>query len=145
MDLVIGHANGPDGFSTCMFAGNYNQSIESRRIFTSMSGERIQILAVFLGKGSNLQEIHGSLQTHVECNIVGWCNASPGQITDTVHHTLAPTSLANNFARSVDQLLTPVESKSDVPASKPDATDAHLPAHLPDGGKKTRVRVRKPR
>ena len=134
MDLLIGHGKGPDGFSTCVFNGNYNQAIESKRTFTSMSGDQIQILAVFLGKGPNAQKIHASLQEHIRCNVVGWYDASPGQITDTVHHIFAPASLANTFTRSVDQYIAPVESKSDEPARTPDAAD---------GGKKTRVRVRK--
>ena len=139
MDIIIGHSNSPDGFSTCMFAGNYNQSIESKRIFTNMTGDKIQVLAVFLGKGSNAHEIHASLQEHIECNIVGWYDESPGQITDTVHHILAPASLANNFTRSVDQFIAPVESKSDVPASKPVA--ASKPAKSePKNGRKPRVR-----
>ena len=99
-----------------------------------MSGDQIQILAVFLGKGPNAQKIHASLQEHIKCNVVGWYDASPGQITDTVHHIFAPASLANTFMRSVDQFIAPVESKSDEPARTPDAAD---------GGKKTRVRVRK--
>ena len=147
MDLVIGHAKGPDGFSTCVFSENYNQAIESKRKFTSMTGDKIQVLAIFLGKGSNAPDIHASLQEHIKCNIVGWYDASPGQITDTVHHILAPASLANNFARSVDKFIAPVVNQINVSAtkpvsaSKPDATTSNKP----DGGKKTGVRPRKPR
>ena len=146
MDLIIGHSKGPDGFSTCVFSGNYNQAIESKRIFTSMTGERVQILAVFLGKGSNAHEIHASLQEHIECKMVGWYDASPGQITDTVHHIFAPVSLANTFTRSVDRFIAPVDSKSDVSAdpTEPGERQQRNGKQQPDAGTK-RVRVRKPK
>ena len=151
MDLIIGIAKGPDGFSTCMFAGNYNQSIESKRIFTSMAGQRIQVLSVFLGKGPQVQEIHASLQERVKCNMVGWYDASPGQITDTVHHILAPESLANTFTRSVDQFIAPVESKSNVSADSTEPGERPQSGKPPRNGKQQpdagtkRVRVRKPK
>ena len=150
MDLIIGHAKGPDGFSTCMFAENYNQAIESKRIFTSMTGAKIQILAVFLGKGPQAQEIHTSLQEQVKCNIVGWYNASPGQITDTVHHILAPKSLANSWSRSVDKLIAPADIQSNVSADPTEPGERPQSGKPPKNGKQQpdagkRVRVRKPK
>ena len=140
MDIVVGHAKGPDGtFSTCVWSLDYNAAIESKRKFTSMTGDEIQIMAVFLGKGSKAQEIHASLQEHIRCKFIGVYDASPGQITDTVHHILAPASLANTFTRSVDQLIAPVESKSNVPASNAESAELSQP----NGGKKPRIRVRK--
>ena len=142
MDLIVGHAKSPDGtFSTCVFSENYNAAIESKRKFASITGDEIRILAVFLGHGPKIQEVHASLRERIECKIVGWFNASPGELTDTVHCLLAPQSLANTFSRSMDNLIAPVESKSHVPASEPDTTTSNQP----DGGKKTGVRVRKPR
>ena len=140
MDLVVGHAKGPDGtFSTCVFSEDYNAAIESKRKFTSITGDKIQILAVFLGHGPKAQEIHASLQERVKCKIVGWFDTSPGEITDTVHCLLAPQSLANTFLRSMDNFIAPVESKSHVPASNAESAEPSQP----NGGKKPRIRVRK--
>ena len=142
MDLIIGHAKSPDGtFSTCVFSEDYNTAIASKRKFASITGDEIRILAVFLGHGPKIQEVHASLRERIECKIVGWFDASPGELTDTVHCLLAPQSLANTFSRSMDNLIAPVESKSHVPASEPDTTTSNQP----NGGKKTGVRVRKPR
>ena len=152
MDIIIGHSKGPNGtFSTCVFSADYNAAIASGRKFASIAGDKVQILAVFLGKGPNAQEIHTSLQTHIKCNIVGWYDASPGQITDTVHHIFAPASLANTFTRSVDQYIAPAESKSDVSADSTEPGEQPQSGkpprngkHQPDAGTK-RVRVRKPK
>lgn len=114
MDLIVGHARGPDGFSTCVFSDDYNTAIASKRKFTSIAGDEIQILAVFLGHGPRTQEVHASLRERVKCTTIGWFDSSPGEITDTVHCLLAPQSLANTFLRSMDNLIAPVESKSDV-------------------------------
>ena len=142
MDLIVGHAKSPDGtFSTCVFSEDYNTAIASKRKFASITGDEIRILAVFSGHGPKIQEVHASLREHIKCKIVGWFDASPGELTDTVHCLLAPQSLANTFSRSMDNLIAPVESKSHVPASEPDTTTSNQP----DGGKKTGVRVRKPR
>ena len=140
MDLIVGHARGPDGtFSTCVFSENYNAAIESKRKFASITGDEIRILAVFLGHGPKIQEVHASLRERIECKIVGWFNASPGELTDTVHCLLAPQSLANTFSRSMDNLIAPVESKSNVPASNAESAELSQP----NGGKKPRIRVRK--
>lgn len=140
MDLIVGHAKSPDGtFSTCVFSEDYNAAIESKRKFASITGDEIRILAVFLGHGAKIQEVHTSLRERIECKIVGWFNASPGELTDTVHCLLAPQSLANTFSRSMDNLIAPVESKSHVPASNVESGELSQP----NGGKKTRVRVRK--
>jgi hypothetical protein len=139
MDLIVGHAKCPDGaFSTCVFSADYNQTIVSKRRFASITGDEVQILAVFLGRGSQAPEIHASLQEHVRCKIVGWFDTSPGEITDVVHYLLAPKSLANNFSRSVDKLIAPTDTQSDVSATKPGPTEPNL-----QDGKKPRVRIRK--
>ena len=156
MDLLIGHARGPDGsFSTCVFTGNYNEAIASKRKFASIIGDEMQILAVFLGRGSQAKEIHASLQEHVRCQIVGWFDASPGEITDVVHYLLAPKSLANTFTRSVDKLIAPGDTQSHVSADrtesgepqqngKPPRNGKQHGGQQPDAGTK-RVRVRKPK
>lgn len=144
MDLIVGFAKCPDGaFSTCVFSENYNQTIASKRKFASITGDEVQILAVFLGRGSEAQEIHASLQEHVRCKIVGWFDASPGEITDVVHHLLAPKSLANNFSRSVDKLIAPTDTQSDVSADTIKSGKQQHGKPQPDAGK--RVRVRKPK
>ena len=140
MDLIVGHAKSPDGtFSTCVFSEDYNTAIASKRNFASITGDEIRILAVFLGHGPKIQEVHASLREHIKCKIVGWFDASPGELTDTVHCLLAPQSLANTFSRSMDNLIAPVESKSHVPADPTEPGE-----HKPDAGNK-RVRVRKPK
>lgn len=140
MDLIVGHAKSPDGtFSTCVFSEDYNSAIASKRKFASITGDEIRILAVFLGHGAKVQEVHASLQESIKCKIVGWFDASPGELTDFVHCLLAPQSLANTFMRSMDNLIKPVESQSHVSASNAEPAEPSQP----DGGKKPRVRVRK--
>ena len=90
MDLIVGHAKGPDGFSTCVFSEDYNTAIASKRKFASITGDEIQILAVFLGHGAKIHEVHASLQESIKCKIVGWFDASPGELTDFVHCLVAP-------------------------------------------------------
>ena len=110
----------------------------------------MQILAVFLGRGSQAKEIHASLQEHVRCQIVGWFDASPGEITDVVHYLLAPKSLANTFTRSVDKLIAPGDTQSHVSADPTESGEPQQNAkeqhgkQQPDAGTK-RVRVRKPK
>ena len=150
MDLLIGHAKGPDGFSTCVFSENYNKTIASQRKFTSITGDEVQILAVFLGRGPQAQEIHASLQERVKSKIVGWFDASPGEITDVVQYLLAPKSLANSWSRSVDKLIAPAGIQSNVSADPPEPGErqnGEPPRNgkqQPDAGTK-RVRVRKPK
>ena len=141
-DLIIGCARGPfpdRTVSACVFSENFTEVIASGRKFANILGDEIQILAVFLGKGLHTQEAHTYLQEHVQCKIVGWFDASPGEVTDALHHLIAPKSLSNTFSRSMDKQVHQVETQSDVPASKPGPTEPNLQ----DGGKKPRVRIRK--
>ena len=135
MDLIVGHLL-RDSFSTCVFAEDYNSCIKAGRSFANVLGDEIQVLAVFLNKGCLAKEIHESLQQHIECQMVGWYDASPGQITDMVHVLTCPQSLANTFSRSIDKQVALAPTQSDVPAAK-----AKQSNHEPD--RKPRVRTRK--
>ena len=172
MDLIVGYVNSSSlgltlDFHTCVFSGNYNKTIISKRVFTNLMGDEIQILSVFLGRGSCMNEVHKSLQQRdLACNTIGWFRATPGQIVDEVHFFLNPWSMANTWSRSVDQLTDPTQVKGDVAAkpkpprreSKSDKPDIERiqpdleetkpdleriePTHTPviDHGRKTRVR-----
>ena len=140
-DLIIGCARGPfpdRTVSACVFSENFTEVVASGRKFANILGDEIQILAVFLAKGSHTQEAHTYLQEHVQCKIVAWFDASPGEVTDALHHLFAPKSLSNTFSRSMDKQVHPVETQSDVSASKPGPTEPTL-----QDGKKSRVRIRK--
>ena len=136
MDLIVGHL-ARDTFSTCVFAEDYNSCIKAERSFASVAGDEIRVLAVFLTKGSLAKEIHASLQEHLKCQIVGWYDASPGQITDLVHYLMCPKSPVNTFSRSLDECLALVPTQSDVPATK------GKQAKQNDADRKPRVRGRK--
>ena len=119
MDLVVGSVS--KGLS-CIFAVDYNAAIRSKRNFTSATGDEIQILAVFMGKGSTIDTVRNSMQ--IKSTIVAWFAASPGQVTDEVHSILNPNSVANTHSRSMDANLRPVELQSNVSereAKKPGA------------------------
>ena len=119
MDLIIGHvtSTGPlkeKAFPTCVFAGNYNEAIAAKQDFTNILGDKIQILAVFLGKGSQANRVQASLQKAVQCRNVGWFDGSPGELMDTVHFMLAPQSVVNTFLRSADNLIAPATVQSNA-------------------------------
>ena len=143
MDIVVGYAKDPDGsFSTCVFSQDYTASVLSKRRFASITGDEIQVLAVFLGKGSQAKEIQASLQEHLKCKLVGWFDATPGEITDKVHYFLAPKSMANTFSRSVDKLIAPVEIQSDAPTDHAQPGKRKRTGQQRDGQQQ---HVRKPR
>ena len=137
MDLIVGHLE-RDGFSTCVFAEDYNSCIKADRRFANIAGDEIRVLAVFLNKGSLAKEIHDALQGHIKCQTVGWYDASPGQITDIVHYLTCPNSIVNNFSRSIDDYLALAPLQSDVPAVP---AKKAKPAKPNDG--KPRVRTRR--
>ena len=116
MDLVVGHVKQGD-FPTCLFRESYNDCIASGRKFASVAGEEIQVLAVFLGKGSLAPDIHASLQRQ-QYETIGWYRTSPGEIVDAVHFLTCPSSTANTWSRSVDQQIAPPNTQSDVLAAK---------------------------
>ena len=140
-DLIIGCAKGPFADRTvtaCVFSENFTDVIASGRKFANLLGDEIQILAVFLGKGSHTREAHAYLQERVQCKIVGWFDASPGEVTDALHHLIAPKSLSNTFLRSMDKQVHPVETQSNAPATQPGPAESNQ-----QDRKKPRVRVRK--
>ena len=138
MDIIVGFVSSNDDFHTCVFSGDYNETIMSKRVFSNLMGDQIKILSVFLGRGAVLNDIHKSLQEReIACKTIGWFQATPGQIVDAVHHFLAPASTANNFSRSIDKLLDPAHLKGNVGAQPAQ------PAQ-PDGGRKQPRRRAKP-
>jgi hypothetical protein len=131
MDLIVGHVNKGE-FPTCVFPGNYNETILSNRSFAHIAGEDIQVLAVFLGKGPQASDVHQKLLELTPAKTIGWFKASPGQVVDAVHFFLAPTSMANTFARSVDQLIDLSPKKShDKALCKQDGDSKPKPAARP--------------
>ena len=125
MDLVIGVAKDPR--TSCLFAINYNDSW--KRHFISPDGDVIEILAVFLGKGSSLEAVRRAMS--IKSTAVVWFQASPGQVTDEVHSIINPTSIANTHLRSMDVnlRLTEVQSHdSEREAKKPGDGDSDGPA-----------------
>jgi hypothetical protein len=120
MDLIVGHT-GKGSHPTCVFAADYNETIMSKRSWSHVSGDDIQVLAVFLNKGDQLDEVHQNLATRSPSRFIGWFKASPGEITDEVHYIFAPDSIANTFSRSVDLIVDPEPKKSHGQATrKPD-------------------------
>ena len=102
----------------------------SKRAFTNLVGDEIKVLSIFLGKGGLASEIHKSLQEReIACKTIGWFRATPGQVVDEVHFLLNPASMANNFSRSVNNLLDPVHLKGHVDVGAKSE-------HQPDGGRK---------
>lgn len=144
MDIIVGFVSSIDDFHTCVFSGDYNDTIMSKRVFTNLMGDQIKILSVFLGRGAVLNDIHKSLQERkIAFKTISWFQATPGQIVDEVHFLLNPASLANNFSRSVDKLLDPAQIKSNVDVSaKPDRPEPLQ--DKPDGGRKPPRRRAKP-
>lgn len=143
MDLVIGFVNsaGPlkdSKFPTCVFAGDYNTAVAAQQRFSNILGDEIQVLAVFFGKGSQAQQIQTSLQEHIQCKTIGWFDATPGGIVDSVHFMLCPKSITNNFSRSADKLVAPAEDQSNV-------CDANSPGDPEHAKPKTRARTRAPK
>ena len=131
MDLIVGHVNKGE-FPTCVFPANYNETILSNKSFAHIAGDDIQVLAVFLGKGHQASDVHQKLLELTPAKTIGWFQASPGQVVDAVHFFLAPTSMANTFARSVDQLIDLGPKKShDKALRKPDGDSKSKPAARP--------------
>ena len=147
MDLVVGVLQQPDAsddYPTCVFAANYNETVLSKRAFTNLRGEEIKILSVFLGRGLCMREVHTSLQERqLACKIIGWFQATPGQITDEVHFLLNPKSSANTFCRSIDKLSDRAQIKDNVFAEEPIKPKPHDGKQFNDG-RKPRTRARKP-
>ncbi len=142
MDIIVGFVSSIDDFHTCVFSGDYNDTIMSKRVFTNLMGDQIKILSVFLGRGAVLNDIHKSLQERkIAFKTISWFQATPGQIVDAVHHFLAPASTANNFSRSVDKLLDPAQLKDNVAAKSDSQSDR---PEQPDGGRKPPRRRAKP-
>ena len=143
MDIIVGFVSSNDEFHTCVFSGDYNDTIVSKRVFTNLMGDEIKILSVFLGRGAVLNDIHKSLQEReIACKTTGWFQASPGQIVDEVHYLLNPSSMANTFSRSINNLLNPADIKGDVggkPEPQPDKQGSQ-----PDGERKQPRRRAKP-
>ena len=143
MDLIVGFVKSNDDFATCVFSGNYNETILSKRAFTNLMGDEIKILSIFFDNGRFVNEVHKSLQEqNLDCKAVGWYRASPGQIVDGVHYLLNPSSTANTFSRSINNLLNPADIKGDVggkPEPQPDNQGSQ-----PDGERKQPRRRAKP-
>ena len=131
MDLIVGHINKGE-FPTCVFPGNYNETILSNRSFAHIAGEDIQVLAVFLGKGHQASDVHQKLLELTPAKTIWWFQASPGQVVDAVQFFLSPSSMANTFARSVDQLIDLSPKKShDKALRKPDGDSKPKPVARP--------------
>ena len=139
MDLIVGFVKSSDDFTTCVFSGNYNETILSKRAFTNLLGDEIKVLSIFFEKGSFVKEVHQSLQEqHLDCKTVGWFRASPGQIVDGVHFLLNPSSMANTFCRSINNLLNPADIKGDAAGKQESQPEK------PDGGREPPRRRAKP-
>ena len=103
MDLLIGRnacrtgllAN--DKFPTILCKGDYNRE--------SFHWSRVEIIAVFFGQGTALNDLTTHMMSKFESNSFGWYAATPGQITDAVHEILSPHSRGNTRMRSVDLYL----------------------------------------
>ena len=143
MDLIVGFVSSCDNFTTCVFSGNYNETIMSKRAFANLMGDEIKVLSIFLGKGALATQIHKSLQEReIACKTIGWFQATPGQIVDEVHYLLNPSSMANTFSRSINNLLNPADIKGDVggkPEPQPDKQGSQ-----PDGERMQPRRRAKP-
>ena len=131
MDLIVGHINKGE-FPTCVFPGDYSETIRSNNSFAHIAGHDIKVLAVFLGKGHQASNVHQKLLELTPAKTIGWFQASPGQVVDAVHFFLSPRSMANTFARSVDQLIDLGPKKShDKALRKPDGDSKSKPAARP--------------
>ena len=146
MDIIVGFVSSIDDFHTCVFSGDYNDTIMSKRVFTNLMGDPIKVLSVFLGRGALLNDIHKSLQErNIAFKTIGWFQATPGQIVDEVHFLLNPASMANTFSRSVDKLLDPAQLKDNVAAKPEPHPDRPEPLQdKPDGGRKPPRRRARP-
>ena len=82
MDLIVGFVKSNDDFATCVFSGNYNETILSKRAFTNLMGDEIKILSIFFDNGPFVNEVHKSLQEqNLDCKTVGQARttASPAR------------------------------------------------------------------